>query len=92
VRTQANHAAFADDINPFRMALHGAVESGAYQTATPQGLAALDNAVAREAATLAYLQDFRLMMFVALAALPMLLLLRAPRKKAPDADAVAVME
>ena len=40
----------------------------------------LDAEVNRQAATLAYLQDFRLMMWVAVAAAPLLLLLRAPAK------------
>ena len=80
-RTQANHAAFADYINPFNLALGRAVEAGAYDLSTPQGLAAINNEVSRQAATLAYLQDFRLMMWITLAALPLVFLLRAPTKK-----------
>ena len=79
-RTQINHAAFADFINPFSLALRQAGELGVYDAGTAAGLARLDREVTRQAATLAYLQDFRLMMFVTLAALPLLLLLRAPEK------------
>lgn len=79
-RTQANHAAFADYLTPFRLALKQAGEAGVYDLGTPQGLAALNGEVTRQAVTLAYLQDFRLMMFITLATLPLLLLLRAPGK------------
>ena len=74
--TQANHAAFSEFIQPFSVALKQAIEAGVYNLSTPQGLVALNAEVTRQAATLAYLQDFRLMMWVALAALPLILLLR----------------
>jgi DHA2 family multidrug resistance protein len=79
-RTQINHAAFADFLNPFSLPLRQAVEAGAIDLSTPQGLSMLNAEVNRQAATLAYLQDFRLMMWVTLAAAPLLLLLRAPAK------------
>jgi DHA2 family multidrug resistance protein len=37
--------------------------------------------VTRQAATIAYLNDFALMMWIALAAVPLVLLLRAPRQR-----------
>ncbi len=77
-RTQANHAAFADYLTPFSLALRQAGEAGVYDLGTAQGLAALNGEVTRQALTLAYLQDFRLMMFITLATVPLLLLLRAP--------------
>jgi DHA2 family multidrug resistance protein len=81
-RTQANHAALAEHIEPFSLPLRQALEAGAVDTATPQGLALLDAHVQQQAATLAYLQDFRLMMWVTLAAVPLLLLLRPARGSA----------
>ncbi|OWW21756.1 DHA2 family efflux MFS transporter permease subunit [Noviherbaspirillum denitrificans] len=89
-RTQINHAAFASYINPFNMALSQATQAGAYNLATPQGLMAMNGEVTRQAATLAYLQDFRLMMFITLSALPLILLLRKPeRQSAPAVHAAA---
>ncbi|KTD52731.1 hypothetical protein [Legionella quateirensis] len=44
---------------------------------TVQGLASLNAEVTRQAATLAYLQDFRFMMWLVLCALPLLFLLKA---------------
>jgi MFS transporter, DHA2 family, multidrug resistance protein len=89
---QANHAALADYINPFNLALRGAVESGVYDLNTAQGLAAINGEVTRQAATLAYLQDFRLMMWITLAAVPLILLLRAPSKKAPPGEVHAALD
>ncbi len=80
-RTQINHAALADYISGSNMALQSAVENGALNMSTPQGLMAINGEVTRQAATLAYLQDFRLMMFITLAAIPLLVFLRAPVKK-----------
>ena len=91
-RTQANHAVFADYINPFNLALGQASENHALNMVTPQGLAGIDGMVSREAATLAYLQDFRLMMWITLAAVPMLFLLKGAAKKKPSIEESIVME
>jgi len=91
-RTQANHAALAGYLNPFSLPLRYAAEQGVYDLATPQGLIALNAEATRQAALLAYLQDFRLMMWVALAAVPLIALLRAPSKKIPAAEVAAAVD
>ncbi|HMN63384.1 MAG: DHA2 family efflux MFS transporter permease subunit [Burkholderiaceae bacterium] len=73
---QANHAGLAQFIEPFSFALRQAAASGVVDPGTPLGLSLLDAEVTRQAATLAYLQDFRMMTWVTLAALPLVLLLR----------------
>ena len=83
-RVQINHAAYADYIDPSRLPLQQAVESGALDLASPQGLARINLLLNQQAATLAYLQDFRLMMWITLAAAPMLLLLRKPARLQPE--------
>ncbi|MDO8440083.1 MAG: DHA2 family efflux MFS transporter permease subunit [Polaromonas sp.] len=90
--TQANHAAFADSINPFNLALKQAVEAGVYNLTTPEGLAAINGEVTRQAATLAYLQDFRLMMWITLAAIPLIALLRVPAKSAESTEIHAAID
>lgn len=80
-RIQINHAAFADYINPFNLALKQAVEAGTFNLTTPQGLTSIDSLVNQQAATLAYLQDFRLMMWVTLLAAPLVVLLRSPAQQ-----------
>jgi MFS transporter, DHA2 family, multidrug resistance protein len=82
-RTQANHAGFTAFLDPLSFALRQAAEAGLYDLATPQGLSALNAEVTRQAAMLAYLQDFRLMMWITLAAIPLIVLLRAPGSKRP---------
>ncbi|ETX12226.1 DSBA oxidoreductase [Marinomonas ushuaiensis DSM 15871] len=79
-RTQINHAAFADYITPFNLAIQMAQEQGSYDITTTEGLTGLNAVVNGQAGTLAYLQDFRLMMWVTLAALPLVLLLKGPKK------------
>ncbi len=74
--TQANHAALAQFIEPFRFALRHAAGIGAVDPSSAAGLSLIDAEVMRQAAALAYLQDFRLMMWVTLAAVPLVLLLR----------------
>ncbi len=91
-RTQVNHAALADYINPFSLALRQAVEAGTYDVTSPQGLATINGEVTRQAATLAYLQDFRLMMFITLAAIPLIFLFRAPAKRTAAAELHATID
>lgn len=80
-RIQINHAALADYLTPFRYAFQQALDSGALDSHSPAGLVSLNNLLTQQAATLAYLQDFRLMMWITLAALPLILLLKPPRPK-----------
>jgi MFS transporter, DHA2 family, multidrug resistance protein len=92
-RTQANHSALADFLTPSNQALTDAVQAGTYALNTQEGLLALNAEVTRQAATLAYLQDYRMMMFLTLGTIPLLLLLRSPpRSPAPAAAAEAVMD
>ena len=67
-------------IDPLRLAVSQAVETGTVNLSTTQGLMAIDAEVTRQAATLAYLQDFRLMMWITLSALPLILLLRPVKR------------
>jgi DHA2 family multidrug resistance protein len=59
----------------------------AWNLATEAGRAALDAELNRQALTIAYLDNFRLMMLVALIALPFVVLLRRPRRVEPVAAA-----
>lgn len=74
--TQANHAAFSDFITPFNLALRQILESEAFQMDHSQNIAILNAEVTRQAAGLAYLQDFRLMMWVTLAMIPLVFFLK----------------
>ena len=74
--TQANHALLSDQLTPFNSALQAAGHAWAPDTLA--GMLALNSEVTRQAAAIAYLSDFRMMMWVTLLALPLLALLRKP--------------
>jgi DHA2 family multidrug resistance protein len=78
--TQASHAALSENISPFRDALHAPGVPPLWSTLSEPALLALNGEVTRQALTIAYLNDFRFMMYLCLLALPLLLLLRSPRR------------
>ena len=82
--TQANHALLAGSLTPFNSALQAA--GNAWDAGTAAGRLALNSEVTRQAAAIAYLADFRMMMWVALLAIPLLILLRKPRHPAASRD------
>jgi DHA2 family multidrug resistance protein len=51
-------------------------------------MAALNTEVTRQAAMVAYIDDFKLLMLIALASIPLLLLLRDARSRPPPAAAI----
>jgi DHA2 family multidrug resistance protein len=79
---QQSHAQISASISPFRDALQGPGVPQLWTLSTEVGRAALNAEVSRQAATIAYLNDFRFMMYLCLLALPLLLLLR-PRRANP---------
>jgi DHA2 family multidrug resistance protein len=79
---QVSHAALSENINLFRSALHGPGVPAIWNLGTDAGLLALNSEVSRQALTIAYINDFRFMMYGTLAALPLLLLLRTPKGQA----------
>ena len=59
---------------------------GNWRIDSVQSLAALNGEVTRQAAAIAYLDDFRLMMIIMLLVIPLLVLLRNPRKVWSEQD------
>ena len=86
--TQVNHAELAERLTPFSTTPMPPM----WDPATVQGLAALNAEVTRQAAAIAYLNDFWLMMWLTLAALPLLALFRAPSRKAAPAPMLAAAD
>jgi DHA2 family multidrug resistance protein len=84
---QVSHAALSESINLFRSAIQAPGVPEAWNLATNGGVLALNGEVGRQALTIAYINDFRLMMYGTLAALPLLLLIRTPKR--PPAAAAA---
>jgi DHA2 family multidrug resistance protein len=87
---RANHAVLAEHIDTSSLPLRLAIEAGVWRLDTPEGLATLDAELTRQATTLAFLQDFRLMMWVCIAAMPLVLLLRRPVSTPPTGHAAAL--
>jgi DHA2 family multidrug resistance protein len=83
--TQIMHSRLGEHITLFGGQLRPAAP---YSFSTPQGLAALDASVTRQAAMIAYNNDFKLLMVLSLATLPLVLLLSPPRL---GADVAPVM-
>ena len=81
--TQINHAEIAARLTPYSLNL----PAGAFDINSAQGLAMLNAEVTRQAAAIAYINDFWLMMWMTLIALPFLLLFRIPRRTGAAARA-----
>ena len=73
---QVNHAVLSQNINPYNMALQMGQVSAFWNLTSPSGLAALEGEVMKQASTIAFLNDFRLMTYLTLLTIPMLLFLR----------------
>jgi DHA2 family multidrug resistance protein len=81
---QSSHAALSESITPFRDAFQGPGVPQLWSWSTELGRAALDAEVTRQAVMIAYVNDFRFMMYLSVLAMPLLFLLRSPRKAAPS--------
>jgi len=85
--TQINHATIAEHVTRYNPLLHFPQIERFWDIHTTAGLAALDHEITRQAAMIGYINDFKLMMIITLAAIPMLLLVRKPARR-PAAAAV----
>jgi DHA2 family multidrug resistance protein len=87
--TQTVHASLAGEVSPFASALRLPAMQHFWNLHTTAGLAALNQEVTRQAAMIAYIDNFKFMMVVTLAAIPLLALLRRARPPAGAVHAVA---
>jgi DHA2 family multidrug resistance protein len=83
--TQIVHSELVGHITPFNDALGALGPAQFWNRATTVGLAALDAEVTKQASVVAYADDFKLMMLVALVALPLIFLLKRARAHAGEA-------
>jgi MFS transporter, DHA2 family, multidrug resistance protein len=90
--TQIVHSRLVEGLRPDNPMAQAPFLHAPFSLTTPSGMAALNAEVTRQAAMVGYINDFKLMMIIALAALPLLLLLRetgrarvAPATAAPAA-------
>jgi DHA2 family multidrug resistance protein len=86
--TQVMHANLVEHATPFDPFFRWPAVGQMWGLDTMTGRAALDAEITRQATTISYLNDFKLMMVVALAAIPLLLVMRKPTRAAPTEAAV----
>jgi DHA2 family multidrug resistance protein len=86
-QTQIVYAHLVEGLRPDNPLAQAPFLAPPFSLSTPGGMAALNAEVTRQAAMVAYVDDFRLMMLIALATLPVLLLLRVGRRRALTAAA-----
>jgi DHA2 family multidrug resistance protein len=89
---QVNHAILSDNVTAYNRMFDKAAILHAMSPWTASGRAALDATVNMQAAIIAYVNDFKLLMILALAAMPLVLLLRKAGGPPPDAEHAVVVE
>jgi len=89
--TVSAHAALVERITYNNPAWTNPAVASAYDVGRQSGAAALDGVITQQASMIAYLNDYRLMLYLTLAVIPLLFLIRVPRRSEP-AEAHAVMD
>lgn len=82
---QANHAALAQFASPFNVATRMPGYPAEWGLQSLPTIAALEHEISRQSLLLAYVQDFRFMMWLCLLATPLLLVFSRRRSAAPAA-------
>ncbi len=77
--TQINHAQLAGRMDPTNPIFRPEAMPHGFGLDTPFGLAIMNSEITRQAAAIAYLDDFRIMMFMTLLVIPLLYLMRPPQ-------------
>lgn len=90
--TAVMHADLASHVTPFNLGLHMPGLTQMWDMTTLAGKAALNGEVTKQASVIAYGNDYLLMMYVALAALPLALLLSKPGKGGGGAPVAAAAD
>ena len=89
--TVSTHAALVARITYANPAWSNPAIAAACDLTRQSGAAALDGLISLQASMIAYINDFRLMLYLTLAVIPLLLFIRAPRS-VPKPDPHAVMD
>jgi DHA2 family multidrug resistance protein len=74
--TQVNHAILAANVNPFNRAVEAGAAARFWNPRSIHGAVMLNQEVTRQAAIIAYIDDFKLMLVLAIIVTPLLLLTR----------------
>jgi DHA2 family multidrug resistance protein len=86
--TQILHADLASHITPYGAALDAGLRAEHFSLASPAGLAALNAEITRQAGMIAYLDDYKLILVMTVALIPLLFLLKPARRRQSEADKI----
>jgi MFS transporter, DHA2 family, multidrug resistance protein len=87
------HASLTERVTYSNPAWHNPAIAGTYDLSTLGGSALLDGSITQQAAMIAYIDDFWLMLFLTVGVTPLLLLIRPPKgAKASDLEAHTAMD
>lgn len=78
--TQINHAELVGHVTPYNPMMQSPYLPPQWDLDSLAGLAAFNAEITRQAAAIAYINDFKLLMIVTLAAIPLVLLFKLPRR------------
>ena len=81
--TQIVHSRLIENLRPDNPLAQGPLLAPPFSLTTPSGIAALNAEVTRQAAMVAYINDYALMMLIVLLLIPLLLLVRRARAARP---------
>ena len=84
--TQAMHARLAESVTPFNQALKWPDVHRLLDISTDAGRALLDGIVTQQAVLLAYLNDYKLLMYLTLAVIPLIFIIGSSRKRSASAE------
>jgi DHA2 family multidrug resistance protein len=93
-KTIEMHARLTEGVTPFNNALQMPDVTGLLNINTDTGRALLDMIVNQQAAMIAYLNDYKLLMLLTLGMMPMVMIISTVRRKpsAPEVEEAAVLE
>ena len=86
------HASLTERVTAASPAWNNAATVAAFNTHTPGGAGDMDGAVMQQAAMIAYIDDFWLMLILTVAVMPLLLLIKPPAHAAVPDEATAVVD
>jgi DHA2 family multidrug resistance protein len=89
---QVNHANLSEHVTAYNRMFDNVAVLHSMSPWTLNGRAALDNLVTMQSAVIAYMNDFKLLMILALLAMPMVFLLRKGGGPRPQAEAAVAAE
>ncbi len=81
--TQLAHAGLVSNLSAANPTLDNSALAAAFNLSQPAGILALNDEVTRQAAMIAYVDDFLFMLVLTLIVIPLLLLIRPPKRNAP---------